>query len=653
MRRRSLGLRLGLAATVLATPTLVAPAAGATEDGTAPAALQIEEMDVSAYPDVTLVVSVPPELVGTDLTQGFSLFEDGDSRTITATHVPTDGLQVVLVVDTSASMEGEPIAAAEEAALGFLDGMPSGVEVAVVTFASGSDVVSPPSPDLEQARTAITALRTGGETALYDGLSAATRVFADTGGRRALVLLSDGGDTVSETSLETALIDLVASGASFHAIELQSPEVDSAALTRLAVAAAGVVVPADEPAALHALFTEIAGKIVNRYELTYRAEGRGTTTLLVAASSDGVVAAVRHEVRFPDPPQLTSPTREPGSAPTATPATIPSSPPGGTPVALAFWQKPVALWIGGLAIFIALAALAMAGRHEPRVPDEELGVDGDLPAQAPRNGLVAGIAERAMLVAERAVRHRSTDNSLAERLERAGLHLRVGEFIVLWMAATLLVTAVAMAFAGLIAGMMAAGLTGLAASSWLTQRGSNRQAAFADQLPDVLQLISGSVRAGFGLMQAIEVVGQEVASPAGEEFRRVRVETQLGRDTNEALHAMAERVGSEDFKWIVEAVEIHREVGGDFADILDSVTGTVRTRNRIRRRIHALSAEGRVTGIILSLLPFALALVIILINPGYLAELVTTTAGRILIVAGLALMATGGLWMRRITTTEY
>lgn len=172
-------------------------------------------------------------------------------------------------------------------------------------------------------------------------------------------------------------------------------------------------------------------------------------------------------------------------------------------------------------------------------------------------------------------------------------------------------------------------------------------------MADVLQLMSGSIRAGFGLMQAIDTVAHEVPAPAGEEFQRVKIETQLGRDRNETLLAMAARVGSEDLKWVVEAIEIHRSVGGDLADILDAVTDTIRDRNRIRRRIETLSAEGKVTAMVLTILPFALAGVIYAINPTYLSELVTTGAGQVLIGAGFFAMVIGMFWMRHITRLKF
>jgi tight adherence protein B len=151
----------------------------------------------------------------------------------------------------------------------------------------------------------------------------------------------------------------------------------------------------------------------------------------------------------------------------------------------------------------------------------------------------------------------------------------------------------------------------------------------------------------------MDTIANEMPAPAGEEFQRVKIETQLGRDVNEALHAMSARLDSEDFKWVIEAVEIHREVGGDLADILDSVLGTVRDRIKINRRIKTLSAEGRVSGLVLALLPVVLAVAMLFINPDYMSLLFTTTAGNILVAVGVILMLVGGLWMRNITSLKF
>jgi tight adherence protein B len=182
---------------------------------------------------------------------------------------------------------------------------------------------------------------------------------------------------------------------------------------------------------------------------------------------------------------------------------------------------------------------------------------------------------------------------------------------------------------------------------------TKRQKAFDAQLVDVLQLMAGSIRTGFGLLAAMDTVANEIPAPAGEEFRRVGVEVQLGRDVDEALMAMGERVGSEDFRWVVEAIEIHREVGGDLADILDSVMGTVRDRIRIRRQIKTLSAEGKMSGVVLALLPIVLAVGITLITPDYLTVFITTAVGRSMLVVLVILMVIGVFWIRRVTALKF
>jgi tight adherence protein B len=258
------------------------------------------------------------------------------------------------------------------------------------------------------------------------------------------------------------------------------------------------------------------------------------------------------------------------------------------------------------------------------------------------------------MFAERTVnRGDSSAGPVTRLLESAGLQVRPGEMIVMSLAGALAVMAVTLLLLGLGWALLFGLLTLVLIRLWVGRKAKKREEAFADQLLDVLQLMAGSIRSGFGLMQAMDTVAREIPAPAGEEFQRVKIETQLGRDTNEALIAMAERVRSVDFKWVVEAIEIHREVGGDLANILDSVMDTVRDRNRIRRRIQSLSAEGRVSGLVLSLLPFAIAAAMAVLNPGYLAPLFTTQIGRMLIAFGLVLMLIGVIWMQRVTSLKF
>ncbi len=189
--------------------------------------------------------------------------------------------------------------------------------------------------------------------------------------------------------------------------------------------------------------------------------------------------------------------------------------------------------------------------------------------------------------------------------------------------------------------------------SWVSRAGARRSAAFAEQLPETLQLIAGSMRSGLSLLQAIDTVSLEAPSPTAEEFQRVLYENRLGRDMAESLGALSDRMGSADFQWVVGAIDIHREVGGDLAEVLDRVAETVRGRNRVRAQVRALSAEGRLSGVVLSMLPPTMFVALAFLNPAYLGELTDRTLGWILIGISAALLATGSIWLQRMARFRF
>ncbi len=615
------------------------------------AILRIDDVDESDHPVITATVTVPRALVGYELgAESFSVTEGGAILPVTVTQLPNDALQVVLVLDASGSMAGSPLAAAKEAALSFVAAMPPGVEIAVVAFGNESVALSGFSTDPEDAVAALDRLTTQGETALYDALVAASVLFPEAeDARRRVVLLSDGGDTVSAASLEQAIVGLLGSGAGFTAVELVSPEQDSAALERLAAAVDGRVVGADDPAALDAIFQTIASDLVNQYKITYEAEAFGFTEVTIGVAAAGVAAATNQAVRYPPAPTpATVPAPSPTPVPTPAIADVPE-PVAAQPTARIVVPGPLSdptnLAIGGALIFLALVLGSQSFRVSQRTVAAV--VKRAARKRAHKTGALSGIASRATMLAERTL-ERSGDRGVGRLLEQAGVRLRTGEFVVLAgsVAMTLLVVAT-LAFSILVG--LALGLaTALGFRYSLSWRASRRRRAFADQLGDVLQLISGSIKAGYGLLQALEAAASESLPPTSEELQRLLIETQLGRNLPEALRAMAERVDSEDFRWVVEAIEIQREVGGDLAEILETVAATIRDRAGIRRRIHALSAEGRLSAYILTGLPFVVGAAISFTNPGYMSELTGSVAGRFMIGGGIGLMIVGAAWMRRI-----
>jgi tight adherence protein B len=128
---------------------------------------------------------------------------------------------------------------------------------------------------------------------------------------------------------------------------------------------------------------------------------------------------------------------------------------------------------------------------------------------------------------------------------------------------------------------------------------------------------------------------------------------QLGRPLAESLEAMSGRVGCEDFTWVVQAIEINAEVGGELVEVLEAVASTIRARAHLRRQIRTLSAQGRLSARILLAMPFFMAALLSLIHPGYLSPLVETSAGPVLIAIGAVLMTVGKLWLRRIVRLQF
>ena len=179
-----------------------------------------------------------------------------------------------------------------------------------------------------------------------------------------------------------------------------------------------------------------------------------------------------------------------------------------------------------------------------------------------------------------------------------------------------------------------------------------RERMFYAQLPDTLSHLSGALKAGYSFLQAVDMVVEETLPPMSTELSRVITETRLGLPVETALDNMAARMNCMDFNWTVMAVKIQREVGGNLAEILEVLGGTIRERDRVQRQIKVLTAEGRLSAAILFLLPVVVAVLLFLINPGYLSELYTRIAGIALLTLAAGLMVAGGVWLRKVVRIE-
>lgn len=175
-----------------------------------------------------------------------------------------------------------------------------------------------------------------------------------------------------------------------------------------------------------------------------------------------------------------------------------------------------------------------------------------------------------------------------------------------------------------------------------------RQKAFTNQLGDMLTMVANALRAGFSFMQAFELIAREMDAPIGREVQKVVNEVNVGATLDTALENMQKRVESPDFELVVTAVLIQRQVGGNLAQILDTISGTIQERIRMRREVMALTAQGRLSGIVLGVLPIALAGILMLINPNYLKPLFEETAGQIAMIGAIVFEVIGFFVIRKI-----
>ncbi len=617
----------------------------------------IDDIDSSAFPAVVATITGPSSLAGSELTQAdVTVRENGQVRAASITPIPSDDLEVILLIDTSGSMSGAPITQAREAASQFIDQMPPTTRIAVIGFGPEQVLASEFTTDTQISRDAVAALPVFGETALYDAVLFAIAEFGPSqGAERRLVIVSDGGDTASGAPIDLPITQLRSSGVQVQVISLLTPESDSPALASLAAAGNGRVVEASDPAALTETFQSIASALVSQYEVAFEAEQGGRTEIEIAVSVGSVDSSAIASVVLP-PVEAPVPT----AAPTPVPAeSLPQPAATATPAAAvttlvddstASWLYPVGL----ASMFVALAGLfwliLSPGRRAsalrtwaPAAVDSGRSLSGWLRGSP---GLLTEVIGGTL---SRKGRERRLELALA----RAGIELRATEMVLIGGVAVAIAVLVGLLAFGLVGGAASGVGTFVAIRAWLGWLGRRRTAAFAAQLHGALTMMAGSLRSGYSLSQSVDAVARETESPISDELNRALVEVQLGRDLTEAFEGIADRVDSADFHWVVEAIEISRTVGGNLGEVLDNVAKTIRDRDRVARQVRTLSAEGRLSAWILSFLPFIMAAYLALVNPDYLSYLTDTGAGRVVMSITGVIVAVGIVWMRKIVKPEF
>jgi tight adherence protein B len=238
-------------------------------------------------------------------------------------------------------------------------------------------------------------------------------------------------------------------------------------------------------------------------------------------------------------------------------------------------------------------------------------------------------------------------------LERAGVTMRLQDFVLLMTAAALVAGAAGLAFSGPGIGLLLAVAVPILARLGLGVMADRRRTAFANQLDDTLQLLSSSLRAGHSMRQALASVAREAEQPTSVEFTRVMNEIRVGRPLRSSLEETAARMESDDFTWVTQAIAINQEAGGNLAKVLDGVGDTIRERNQIRRQVTALSSEGKLSAYVLMALPFGISVFLAFANPKYMMKFTASPIGYGLIGASVLLLVVGALWLRKVVSFKF
>jgi tight adherence protein B len=302
-----------------------------------------------------------------------------------------------------------------------------------------------------------------------------------------------------------------------------------------------------------------------------------------------------------------------------------------------------------IAASLTCAYVAVNGVPIGRVPGDRI----DRIAVQDQPGLLTRATDSMVDAVESTLRRRGWRPFSARELEAAGVAMSAANLVVLISCIAVVALAVGVVLGGVVIGVLLAVPVPFGTKAWLSHLGARQRRKFAAQLPQALQMMAASLRAGHSLPRVLDSVSRELEAPIAEELARVVNENRLGRDLVEALEDVAVRMQSEDFKWIAAAISAQRETGGNLNEILDQVAETIRERQHIRMQVMSLSAEGRLSAVILMALPVCIGGYYTLVSTETMSLFVGTTIGKLLLLGSAVMYILGGVWMRSIVKIEF
>jgi tight adherence protein B len=612
MKLKSFGAALAVA---LAIPA----AANASEP------VQIRHVNLTKFPRVQLTAVAAP---GTRP----ALLENGQRAGYVTMRELGTAEAMVLAVDNSESMQGGPLREAKRAAGSCLAEQPGMRSSGLVVFGHEALALTRPGEATAEVASAIASLRpdTQPGTSLYDAVKVSvTRLQRMSNGIRILVLLTDGRDVGSRASLAEAIAAAERANVVVYAIAAGS-RAATQPLATLARATGGQLFNADDAARLSRTYDAVRRDLERTWLISYLARARPGDRVELTLTAGSARSTTVVQI----PPQ--------GDGHALVPSSI-----AGSPLA----ALAVVLLAAALVATAGAAAARQRGKSTiARLLEPHVSVAEGKQEEQQRSSRLESLVDWA----ERSLADLPGAERLERAVERSGVRVRLGHIPFLsGLGAFFLAVVGTILGAGPRLGILLM-LVGLGLPIVALKIAARRRTkAFDRQLPDVLAGLASTLRAGHGLRTALRAVADDGSPPASEEFKRVLGEERLGRPLDEAIAAMCARVGSPDMDYVATAINVQSQTGGSMATLFDTLSETVRERQRHARRVRALTSMGRMSATVLICLPFGLATLMTLISPSYMAPLFQTSGGHILIGVCVSSMTLGALALKRIVNVRY
>jgi tight adherence protein B len=628
MRRLTLSLLLGFAISLL----LVA-AAGA-RNGTD---VRIVEAADGPFPEKTYLLTLPAEVRLE--TSDVVIRENGKPvhrPTITpAYEAESNQFGVVLAIDASTSMRGEPLAKAMDAARAFARRTDAYQQLGAIAFNDDTQVLLPFTSDRARISSALSVRpEVAYYTRMYEALDHAIEMIDRAGIRAAsIVLLSDGQELGSKGTLEGAVQRAQKSGVRIFGIGLDSRFFDSRPLRTLARSTGGSYLQANSPDELTGIFDLLGAQLSNEYLVSYRSlagPGEKVKVQISVKGIEGVAAAGYVTPSLVDPQRAVAAPYEPSFA-------------------TDFWLSPFTMLAIGL-ICAALVTFLVLAIVQPTSKDLLRRMSGFVSIASLQDERPAGnsLSNRLTAGTERSLERARWWARFTEDVELAEMPISASRIALFTAAGTLFAGFVMYLLLGPLGTILPLLFVPLTARMAVNRRLRKKRRMFADQLPDNLEVVASALRAGHSLVGALSVVIEDAAEPSRTEFRRVIADEQLGVPLEDAIGVVVRRMDSPELSQVGLVASLQRQTGGSAAEVLDRVTETIRERGELRRLISSLTAQGRLSRWILTFLPIILLAAIGLLNPSYAAPLFTEPLGRVLLTVAGILIIVGSLLIRRI-----